>query len=259
MALAGEAWLREGDRLWLARGPWRPERADTPLLRLIRGIWRVWPAQALRLLRLPIGADRPLHRLEREAVRVAAKRAREVGPPAPARCVIDVSAAGRRLGRGAGLGPPPGLADGEPLELAERLAGLTRRTGPRWRQDRAVGAVLVLPDGAVGAWARNTGGRSRVRHAELELVRRWTAARGRLPPGSKVVVSLQPCRMCAAAIVAASEGEAGVEVIYGAPDPGKHAAHTWLDELGLLSCEAGARPHLGAVAAARVAGEVPEP
>ncbi|HMV68545.1 MAG TPA: hypothetical protein PKA64_16970, partial [Myxococcota bacterium] len=58
---SGLAWLSFGDAVWLARAPWAPERADTPLLRLLRGVWRVAPGHALRLLRRPIVVDGPLH------------------------------------------------------------------------------------------------------------------------------------------------------------------------------------------------------
>ncbi|HMV66994.1 MAG TPA: Bd3614 family nucleic acid deaminase [Myxococcota bacterium] len=75
---------------------------------------------------------------------------------------------------------------------------------------------------------------------------RWTRAHGPLPRGATFAVSLQPCRMCAAAIVAAASDPLAVAVRYLEPDPGPHAARTWLDEIGTLArgaVEAADEPH----------------
>lgn len=81
-----------------------------------------------------------------------------------------------------------------------------------------VGAVLVGPDGAVLAEARN---RMRERrdptaHAEIDAIRAACAALGaeRLP-GAELHVTLEPCPMCAAAISAARIAR----LHYGASDP----------------------------------------
>jgi tRNA(Arg) A34 adenosine deaminase TadA len=117
------------------------------------------------------------------------------------------------------------------MEVAQQIAKGGRRDGHRARQDRPVGAVLVDPSGRLIAAARNRNGRCRVRHAELSLVQAWGEARGALPAGSTLWVTLQPCRMCAAWWVAASGGQS--DVVFAERDPGPMAQGTALERLGI--------------------------
>lgn len=59
-------------------------------------------------------------------------------------------------------------------------------------------------------------------HAEILALRRAGAALGRwaLPPGCTLYVTLEPCPMCAGAILMARVGR----LVYGAPDPGQGCA-----------------------------------
>lgn len=117
------------------------------------------------------------------------------------------------------------------MDMARRVAAGSRRDGHRARQDRPVGAVLVDGAGEVIAAARNRNGRCRVRHAELSLVQAWGEAKGPIPAGSTLWVTLQPCRMCAAWWVAASDGAA--RVVFAERDPGPMAQGTALERLGI--------------------------
>ncbi|MFP5578763.1 MAG: tRNA adenosine(34) deaminase TadA [Acidimicrobiia bacterium] len=80
-----------------------------------------------------------------------------------------------------------------------------------------VGAVVVV-DGRVVARGRNRrqADHDPSAHAELLAIRDACADAGswRLP-GAQVVVTLEPCPMCAGALVAARVGR----VVFGAPDP----------------------------------------
>jgi tRNA(adenine34) deaminase len=97
--------------------------------------------------------------------------------------------------------------------------------------DVPVGAVLVS-DGAVVATSHNTreAGRDPLGHAELNVLRAGAAALGRWRlSGCTLYVTLEPCAMCAAAMVASRLDR----VVYGALDPKQGAAGTvWnlLDE-----------------------------
>ena len=109
----------------------------------------------------------------------------------------------------------PGTAnqtDDELMALALAEAHLAAEAG-----EVPVGAVVVV-DGEVVARARN---RRQVdhdpsAHAELLALRAACAAAGswRLP-GAQVVVTLEPCPMCAGALLAARVDR----VVFGAPDP----------------------------------------
>ena len=84
--------------------------------------------------------------------------------------------------------------------------------------DVPIGAVLLDPDGAVVATAGNerelTG--DPTAHAEVLVLRRAAEARGawRLD-GHTLVVTLEPCTMCAGALVLARVGR----LVFGAYDP----------------------------------------
>jgi tRNA(Arg) A34 adenosine deaminase TadA len=116
-----------------------------------------------------------------------------------------------------------------------------------------VGALVVGPDGALLAegWNRNIAESDPSAHAEIVALRRAGAALGnhRLA-GCTLVVTLEPCAMCAMAIVHARLAR----VVFGAADPKTGAAGSVFDLLqdprhnhrvqvtgGVLGDEAGAR------------------
>ena len=116
-----------------------------------------------------------------------------------------------------------------------------------------VGAVVVGPDGALVAegWNRNIAEHDPSAHAEIVALRRAGAALGnhRLT-GCTLYVTLEPCAMCAMAIVHARLAR----VVYGAADPKTGAAGSVFDLLadprhnhrvevagGVLGAEAGQR------------------
>lgn len=96
------------------------------------------------------------------------------------------------------------------LALAEARSALALGEVP-------VGAVVVV-DGEVVARGHNRreADHDPSAHAELVAIRAACAAAGswRLP-GAQVVVTLEPCAMCAGAMVAARIGR----LVFGAPDP----------------------------------------
>lgn len=97
------------------------------------------------------------------------------------------------------------------LALEEARAALAHGDVP-------VGAV-VLVDGEVVSRRHNERElrNDPTAHAELLAIRDASRALGswRLGPGSTLVVTLEPCAMCAGALVAARVGR----LVFGAPDP----------------------------------------
>ena len=107
------------------------------------------------------------------------------------------------------------------LEVAGEAAGSA---------DVPVGAVVYGPDGtelAIGHNEREQTG-DPTAHAEIVALRRAAAALGgwRLP-GTALYVTLEPCAMCAGAIVLARIPT----VVFAAPDPKAGAAGSVLDVL----------------------------
>ena len=92
-----------------------------------------------------------------------------------------------------------------------------------------VGAVLVKQGRVVGeGWNQPIGGLDPTAHAEIVALRDAAAREGNYRlPGSTLYVTLEPCPMCAGAIV-----HARVErVVYAAPDPKGGAAGSVFDLL----------------------------
>lgn len=109
------------------------------------------------------------------------------------------------------------------MRLALGQAGLAATQG-----DVPVGAVVLDAAGAVLAVAHNDreGSGDPTAHAEVLALRRAAAGAGswRLE-GCTLVVTLEPCTMCAGALVLARVAR----LVYGAPDPKAGAAGSLWD------------------------------
>ena len=92
-----------------------------------------------------------------------------------------------------------------------------------------VGAVLVLDGKAVGeGWNRNIAASDPTAHAEILALRDAGRRLGNYRfPGAELYVTLEPCAMCAGAIVHARLAR----VIFGARDPKTGAAGSVFDVL----------------------------
>ncbi|MET0254325.1 MAG: tRNA adenosine(34) deaminase TadA [Luteibacter sp.] len=92
-----------------------------------------------------------------------------------------------------------------------------------------VGAVLVLDGAVIGeGWNRNIRLNDPTAHAEIQALRAGgqTVSNYRFP-GSTLYVTLEPCTMCAMAMIHARVGR----VVYGATDPKTGAAGSVFDTL----------------------------
>lgn len=85
-----------------------------------------------------------------------------------------------------------------------------------------VGAVVVLDDRCIGeGWNRPIGSNDPSAHAEMEALRTAAASVGNYRlPGATLYVTLEPCVMCAGAILHARIAT----VVFGATDPKAGAA-----------------------------------
>ena len=92
-----------------------------------------------------------------------------------------------------------------------------------------VGAVLVMDGEVVGqGWNRNITLNDPTAHAEIDALREAGRQLGNhRMPGSTLYVTLEPCAMCAMAIVHARVAR----VVYGATDPKTGAAGSVFDTL----------------------------
>lgn len=99
------------------------------------------------------------------------------------------------------------------LDLAERA---------RAEGEVPVGAVLVMEDDCIGeGWNRPISARDPTAHAEIAALRAGAAHVGNYRlPGATLYVTLEPCAMCAGAIILARIKR----LVYAAADPRSGAA-----------------------------------
>lgn len=93
-----------------------------------------------------------------------------------------------------------------------------------------VGAVLVVDGVVIGeGWNRPIGSSDPTSHAEIEALRAGARQLGNYRlGGSTLYVTMEPCPMCAGAMIHARVGR----LVYGAPDLRAGAAGTVIDVLG---------------------------
>lgn len=105
------------------------------------------------------------------------------------------------------------------MRVALDLARLAERAG-----EVPVGAIVVRGDGALGeGWNQPIGACDPTAHAEVVALRAAAAKAGNYRlPDSVLYVTLEPCPMCAGAIVQARVAR----VVFGARDPRAGAAGT---------------------------------
>ena len=134
-----------------------------------------------------------------------------------------------------GLSPgPQAVAQGSgasPADLDHHWMGLALALAARaaGEGEVPVGAVLVRAGALIGeGWNRPIGAADPTAHAEIQALRDAAARLGNYRlPGSTLYVTLEPCVMCAGAII-----HARVErVVYGAPDPKAGACGSVFDLL----------------------------
>ena len=124
------------------------------------------------------------------------------------------------------------MPEADVSEVQQRLMGLAleRAREAERHGDVPIGAVVARDDEPLAAAGNERElRRDPTAHAEILAIRAAAEALGgwRLP-GTTLYVTLEPCAMCAGAIVLARIPE----VVYGAPDPKAGAAGSVLDVLG---------------------------
>lgn len=206
---------------------------------LADGTWHGWPAEAHGRLRARVRVSREPTAVDRAAAQVCARGIGRVepGPGDPGGEALDLTpwvAASRELHATRSVVRAPDRVDGLPdPALAELLESLGRPDVDRdvlRFADRPVAALLVDGDGRVRASARNTNGRNRTRHAEVNLLERWEAeGHARIPAGWWVAVGVQCCRMCAALLAEVWEGRPDVR--FAQNEPGRFGRATVLQAL----------------------------
>lgn len=179
-------------RTWFARHTLVAGAPHSSLTQLVQGLYQTHTG-ARFILRKRILTTEPMTPINRGMVKTAAQRATTVPELAVQDDWIPVSF--HNTYRTVEV-------SGDPMEAARSLAGRARREGALYQRDRPVACVLVGPDGALLGGAGNTSADNRTCHAEVNLLQ----SIARVPPGSTLYTTLEPCRMCQGMILAVDPG-----------------------------------------------------
>lgn len=239
LAIAPRAWVDYHGVRYVAEAQTGRFYPETPVTRLIDGIYSERPGEALWILRQRIHTSYPATDLCRSAVAVAAKRLAPLSnwqpsPPEIFECRPYRSTGPQNCSPRSG-DSAPGTTDEAWLQRAAALAATIPVESQLYRSHRQVAAIAVAADGQEIGRATNTNASNKMYHAEMNLL--WDLAKRRRAPiqsGTKIFVTLKPCRMCAAAIVHCADDPNGLCVIYANEDTGPHSKNTKLDALGVI-------------------------
>lgn len=121
------------------------------------------------------------------------------------------------------------MSDVSALDITYMQHALRLATRAEIEGEVPVGALVVLNDKIIGeGWNRPIGSRDPTAHAEIVALRAAAAKLGNYRlTGASLYVTLEPCPMCAGAMVQARVAR----VVYGAPDPLAGSAGTVFDLL----------------------------
>ncbi len=196
----------------------------TAVTRLIRGIWKEHPGQALSLLRNRIFTDSPLSPVCEGMIKVAAKRFEVLSPKDWDERFSGFEGSVKPLAHSV-PGAEGHTFDVGPASTSDLLAHLRLRSAGV----PAVSAVLLDPRGRalLGSW--NLTSEDRTAHAEVNLVEAWFAKhQTTVPCGSTLHVILRPCAMCAAQILALAGNPKALRVVFHQEDPGPASKNSCL-------------------------------
>jgi tRNA(Arg) A34 adenosine deaminase TadA len=237
------AYLTDSEKLYFAHQPKDENSPTSAIVRLIQGVYAHDPKNALSIIRNRIFSTAQATEMCHGMVKVAAKRltdsvsllaADEVLSGFSSAVKIDVSESVNAL-----LEELPFEAD-----IRNTLDEIVRRENPssetewmkaarkllRAEDDLPVAALLISHDGKILSAAINSNSQNRTLHAEVNLIQSFYRTHQRkIPPQSKIITTLKPCKMCAAMIWTWAENIESMQVIFGEMDEGSHARETVLN------------------------------
>ena len=202
---------------------------ETPVTRLIEGICAQFPNQSRAILRERIFSKFPLTPACEGMIKVVAKRASVLPEIDYGDAFLKASVDGSRIEVSPAEPRVFDLPNAPASFISEtEIANFALSLKPH--SDKPVGCVLISLTGKVLAYAWNTNSENRAQHAELNLIRSLQGkGLAKIPPHSTLWVTLKPCAMCAAQILAvAAENLPTVKIIYLEDDPGPKAQNSVL-------------------------------
>jgi hypothetical protein len=215
----GLAWLEWNGVLYWSehrRVAFEPRSAVSSL---VEGIWRRAAGSAHFILRSRIFTDTPLTELCRGTIMICAKRCTRVS-----HVPTEIAERMEHHIRAVQVWPEHRFSSRSLSFLPPAFEGTERA-----QQNRAIECWLISDNGRLLATAANSAGRNRIRHAEMNLLAQWWLREGRpLPRGGRLIVTREPCAMCAGAIWECVDSKSDFEVRYLEPETGSSALRSVL-------------------------------
>jgi tRNA(Arg) A34 adenosine deaminase TadA len=203
---------------------------DHPVTALLESIWDQDPDQARAITRNRIIHSAPLTPSCQGMIKVVGKRASQVSESTLAtlfdQLITDhLTVKHKRVSRLVSTPiqlPAAAISITDAMIIAREFSALSIK---------GIGAVLLGPDNRILSYGWNDHFKNRVNHAEIMLIRNHQQLHRKLiPRGSTLVVTLQPCAMCAGYLHAHCEDFNHLNIVYAETDPGRFAQNSILIE-----------------------------
>jgi deoxycytidylate deaminase len=215
----------------------RSQDPQSSLWHLIQGIWQEYSPEARAILRERIYTTEKLSPLNHGIIKIAAKRVAAAQNPDEIEKIL-ANAKNKIQIQFTNCYQPPSeyrkqlnqkLTQEEIIQLLKNLAAIAPKTEHRHQQARAVGAIILDKNNTVLALAHNTNHQNKTLHAEVNLLQAWPRAHNQpLPDGSRIITSLEPCKMCAGLIHSRTENLKNFRLEFLENDHGPATRQNWL-------------------------------
>jgi hypothetical protein len=203
---------------------------ETPVTTLVRGVCERFPKESLAITRERIFTPYPLSQLCEGMIKVAAKRTTALDGEAFQGLTKNF------FGDSIEILAPPRFEFQDPqvpsdvipcVDIRDLLEGLKVNAIGKTR----VSAVLTDVEGKILAYSWSRTGINRTDHAELLLVQNfYHPGAEHFPDHSTLWVSLRPCAMCSAQILALMKHSNGFKIRFLEDDPGPMSKNSCLFE-----------------------------
>lgn len=240
------AWVRFGKKTYFSLHSDKKNHPSSALIKLVQGIFDLFEDHSFFILRNRIYTTAEVRELDHQVVKMLAKR---ISQSIYENWLLDcANQEVQEIGESSQDFYHSKFASNifaqksfhsskeETKFYLEHLLG-QMQVAEKWHdQNRKVACCLVQKSGELILSSTNGAKVNKSLHAEFSLCQEyWKKFKTSFPEGSRLWVSLKPCRMCAAAIDVMSAGLSDFRVIYLQEDQGPMSKKTILDQRKIVT------------------------
>lgn len=239
------AFVAHQDKIFYSNYSGVSQAPTSALIQLVQGLFKKYEDHTFFILRNRIWTSYELTGMEKEFIKVTAKRASMVSSgngEARDEANLVSSVAEKQLvyiNESISIENYVFKSKDEHIKsqvravdlLDEMVSSISRTQEMKHDMNRDIAALMVSREGILLSACTAQNKINKTLHAEVSLVQSYYQKTGRLiPAGAKIYTSLKPCRMCAAMIYHCSEKPETIRVLFQKNDPGSMARNTVLDQ-----------------------------